>query len=173
MVKCLPTVWETQVQFLGREDLLEKWMATHSSILAWKISWTEEPGRLQSMGSQRVWNDWVTSLSLTSEYKTHQNSPGLNYLQISYYMGTLASSFLKLRYNLHTIKFYLFYMYNSMIFSKFSKLCKHRHNPNLENFHHLQNILPAHWQFSIPLLTPGNYGSASCPYKLAFSGHFI
>ena len=57
MVKCLPTVWETQVQSLGREDLLEKAMATHSSILAWKIPWMEEAGRLQSMGSQRVGHD--------------------------------------------------------------------------------------------------------------------
>ena len=54
----------TRVQSLGREDLLEKEMATHSSILAWKIPWTEEPGRLQFMGSQRVRHDWVTSLSL-------------------------------------------------------------------------------------------------------------
>ena len=54
MVKHLPIVRETQVQSLGREDLLEKEMATHSSILAWKIPWTEEPGRLQSKGSQRV-----------------------------------------------------------------------------------------------------------------------
>ena len=51
MVKCLPTMWETQVQSLGPEDLLEKEMATHSSILACKIPWTGEPGRLQSMGS--------------------------------------------------------------------------------------------------------------------------
>ena len=54
MVKCLPTMQETGVQSLGWEDLLEKEMATHSSVLAWKILWTEEPGRLQSMGSQRV-----------------------------------------------------------------------------------------------------------------------
>ena len=53
-VKRLPTVRETWVQSLGQEDSLEKEMATHSSILAWKISWMEEPGRLQSMGSQRV-----------------------------------------------------------------------------------------------------------------------
>ena len=59
-VKNLPTVQEklamckTQVQSLGREDLLEEEMATHSSILAWRIPWTEEPGGLQSMGSQRV-----------------------------------------------------------------------------------------------------------------------
>ena len=54
MVKRLPTMWEIRVQFLSREDPLEKEMATHSSILAWRIPWTEEPGELQSMGSQRV-----------------------------------------------------------------------------------------------------------------------
>ena len=54
MVKCLPTMLETWVQSLRREDLLEKEMATHSSILAWKIPWMEEPGRLQSMALQRV-----------------------------------------------------------------------------------------------------------------------
>ena len=60
MVKHLPTVRETRVQSLGQEDLLEKEMATHSSILAWKIPWTEEPGRLQSMGLQRVGHDLAT-----------------------------------------------------------------------------------------------------------------
>ena len=53
-VKQLPTMRETQVRSLGREDPLEKEMATRSSILAWKIPWTEDPGRLQSMASQRV-----------------------------------------------------------------------------------------------------------------------
>ena len=56
-VKRPPTVQETQVQSLGPEDLLEKEMATYSSILAWKVPWTEEPGRLQSMGLQRVGHD--------------------------------------------------------------------------------------------------------------------
>ena len=56
-VKYLSTIWETQVQSLGREDPLEKEMAIHSSTIAWKIPWTEEPGRLQSMGSQRVGHD--------------------------------------------------------------------------------------------------------------------
>ena len=56
-VKCLPTVRETRVQSMGWEDLLEKAMATHSSIPAWKIPWTEEPGRLQSTGSQRLGHD--------------------------------------------------------------------------------------------------------------------
>ena len=54
MVKLLPVIRETRVQPLGQEDPLEKEMATHSGILAWKIPWTEEPDRLQSMGSQRV-----------------------------------------------------------------------------------------------------------------------
>ena len=53
MVKNLPAIEETQVRSLGGEDTLEKEMATHTSILAWKIPWTEEPGRLQSMGLQR------------------------------------------------------------------------------------------------------------------------
>ena len=57
MVKQLPTMQETWVQSLGWEDLLEKEMATHSSILAWRIPWTEDPGGLQSMGSQRVGHD--------------------------------------------------------------------------------------------------------------------
>ena len=56
-VKRLPTVWETQVRSLGREDPLGKEMATHSSILAWRTPWMEEHGRLQSMGSQRVRHD--------------------------------------------------------------------------------------------------------------------
>ena len=56
-VKCLPTVLETWVRALGWEDPLEKEMETHSSTLAWKIPWTEEPGRLQSMGSLGVGHD--------------------------------------------------------------------------------------------------------------------
>ena len=56
-LKRMSAMRETQVQSLGREDLLEKEMATHSSILAWRIPWTEEPGGLQSTGSQRVGHD--------------------------------------------------------------------------------------------------------------------
>ena len=62
-IKRLPTMRETRLQSLGREDLLEKEMAIPFSILAWKIPWMEEPGRVQSMGSQRVGHDWMTSLS--------------------------------------------------------------------------------------------------------------
>ena len=56
-VKHLSTMWETRVRSLGREEPLEKDVAIHSSTLAWKIPWTEESGRLQSMGSQRVGHD--------------------------------------------------------------------------------------------------------------------
>ena len=56
-VKHLPTMWETRVRSLGQEDPLEEEMETHSSTLAWKIPWTEKPGRLQSMASQRVGHD--------------------------------------------------------------------------------------------------------------------
>ena len=59
-IKNPPAMWETWVQSLGWEDPLEKGMATHSSILAWRIPWTEGPGRLQSMGSQRVGHNWMT-----------------------------------------------------------------------------------------------------------------
>ena len=62
MVKHLPAMGETWVWSLGLEDPLEKEMATYSSTLAWKILWMEKPGRLPSMGSQRVGHDWVTSL---------------------------------------------------------------------------------------------------------------
>ena len=65
MVKNLPAMWETPVQPLGWEDALEEEMATHSSILAWKIPWMEEPGSLQSMWSKRVGHNWATTLSLS------------------------------------------------------------------------------------------------------------
>ena len=62
----MPAMQETWVQFLGQEVPLEKEMATHSSILAWRIPWTEEPGRLQSMGSQRVGHNLAPSFFLCS-----------------------------------------------------------------------------------------------------------
>ena len=63
MVKRLPAMWETQVWSPGQEDPLEKEMTMHSSTLAWKIPWMEEPGKLQSLGSQRVRHDSETSFS--------------------------------------------------------------------------------------------------------------
>ena len=70
MVKHLPTMWEIQVRSLGREDPLEKEMATHSSTLAWKILWMEEPGRLQSMGLQR---DTTERLQCYFHFHGHTN----------------------------------------------------------------------------------------------------
>ena len=61
MVKNLPAMWETQVQALDWENPLEWEMETHSSMHAWRIPWTEESGRLQSIGSQRVEHDWATN----------------------------------------------------------------------------------------------------------------
>ena len=66
-VKNLPAMQEPFVLFLDQEDPLEKGMAIHSSILAWRIPWTEEPGRLQSMGLQKVWHDWACN---THTYST-------------------------------------------------------------------------------------------------------
>ena len=73
MVKHLPAMWETWVRSLGWEDPLEKEMATHSTIFVWKIPWKEEPGKLQSMGSQRVGHNWATSLSLWKLIRNSRN----------------------------------------------------------------------------------------------------
>ena len=67
-VKNLPAMWETWVWSLGWEDPLEEVMATHSSILAWEPLWTEEPGGLQSMASQRVWYNWVTKHNTSPKF---------------------------------------------------------------------------------------------------------
>ena len=79
VVKNLPVMQEMQVQFLGWEDTQEKEMATHSSILAWRSPWTEEPGRLQSIGLQRVRDDLVTKTT------TKQKTPKMvkNFLMIT------------------------------------------------------------------------------------------
>ena len=81
-LKRLPEMWETWVGSLVREDPLEKEMATHSSILAWRIPWTKEPGGLQSMGLQRVRHDWATSLFF---------SP-LSFLKISFLISKMGFS---------------------------------------------------------------------------------
>ena len=66
VVRNLPTVWETQVRSLSWEDPLEKKIAAYSSVLAWKIPWTKEPGRLQSTGSQRVRHNLVSNTATTT-----------------------------------------------------------------------------------------------------------
>ena len=70
-LKRLPAMRETWARSLGREGPLEKEMATHSSILAWRIPWTEEPGGLQSTGLQRVGHDWATSFSINNQTAHH------------------------------------------------------------------------------------------------------
>ena len=75
MVKNLPAMQETQVQFLGEEDTLEKEMTTHSSILAWKIPWTEETSGLQSMGLQRVRHDLATKRQQAPHAGAHKALP--------------------------------------------------------------------------------------------------
>ena len=91
---------ETRFQSLGREDPLEKEMATHSSILAWRIPWIEEPGRLQSTGLQRVGRDWANSLSL-SIYMVKSNPENivtwLSILLLNYICCSVAQSCLTLR----------------------------------------------------------------------------
>ena len=67
-IKSLPAVWETQVRSLDQEDPLEKEITTHSTILAWRIPWMEETGRLRSVGSQRVRHDRTTSQTYMCEY---------------------------------------------------------------------------------------------------------
>ena len=75
MVKNLPAVQETQVQSLGQEDPLKKGMATHSSILVLRVPWAQGPGRLLSMGSQRVGHDWETFIFIhTQEYLDSKRS---------------------------------------------------------------------------------------------------
>ena len=78
MVKNLPEMQETLIPSLGGKDPLEKGMATHPSILAWRIPWTEEPGGLQSMGLQRVGHDWVTNtFSFTLVFHTENTKNSL------------------------------------------------------------------------------------------------
>ena len=97
---------ETWVQSLGQEAPLEKEMAPHSSTLAWKIPWVEEPGRVQSMGSQRVRHDWATSLHLLWQ-STYDKIYHLNH----------------------------FKMYSSEALSLLVVLCTHHHHPSRESFH--------------------------------------
>ena len=70
LIKILPAMQETWVQYLGQEDPLEKEMETHSNILPWRIPWTEEPGRLQSMGLHRVGHDCATNFHIVKSYRS-------------------------------------------------------------------------------------------------------
>ena len=116
-VKRLPARRETWVRSLGQEDPLEKEMATHSSILAWRIPWMEEPGALQSTGSQRVRHDWATSL-------TH--SLTRNKVTVSRIHGSPLQ-------NLFNVHLYLFYLVDTFMTLSMSFLCRpvfvSHHNP--------------------------------------------
>ena len=103
-VKNLPATQEMQVWFLGGEDPLKKGMATHSSILAWRNPWTEEPGRLQSMGSQRVRRDWATEQ--------------LPWIPVLHYLMSIKSSKIIFKYILSVV----FYQMGRLIWSQFFHL---------------------------------------------------
>ena len=94
IVKRLPAMQETQVRSLGWKDPLEKEMATHSSTLAWKIPWTEEPGRLQSMGSQRVRHSSATN-KLRGLNNSHCLSSGGSNVELFKLPNELAYNFIK------------------------------------------------------------------------------
>ena len=91
MVKNLPAMQNTWIRSLGREDTSEKGMATHSSILGWRIPWTEEPGGLQSMGSQRVGHNW-SGLSCTEARMTSHSSVYQNFFRYTRYWCSKARS---------------------------------------------------------------------------------
>ena len=84
MVKNIPAMWKTQVQSLGKEDPLERRMATHSSVLAWIIPWTEEPGGLQSMGLDMVRHDWENELKIVYPKKLHQRKYSISTRKLRY-----------------------------------------------------------------------------------------
>ena len=86
MVKNLPAVQETQVRSLRQEDHLEKGMAVHASVLAWRIPWTEEPGGVQPVGSQRVGRDWATN---TTTQLLQKNLPAAWEAQLDPWVGKI------------------------------------------------------------------------------------
>ena len=84
IVNTPPAMWETWAWSLGQDVSLKKGVATHSSILAWRIQWTEKPGRLQSIGSQKVIHDWVTNTSIIT--CVTNGVAKSSYLRTSYYL---------------------------------------------------------------------------------------
>ena len=104
-----PSMWETGVWSLGWEDPLEKEMATHSSTLAWKILWMEEPGRLQSMGSERVGHAWATSVSFFFFFKVRNHCLWFNssfhhpWVRMSVGGGVCTCTYTQIRTHIHTL----------------------------------------------------------------------
>ena len=93
MIKNLPAMQETKVRSLGREDLLEKGMATHSSILAWRIPWTEEAGGLQSWGCEELDTTEPLTLSLSDCEHSLKPKPLLTVFSAAIYAGTYTTGF--------------------------------------------------------------------------------
>ena len=148
-------MWETQVQSLCWEDPLEKEMAAHSSILAWKIPWTEEPGRLQSMGSQRVGQDWEILLSLSFRVLCFHSNYEINYSTcVKYIIGRLIRT-----------AFSLWMVWHQ--FSSVPKLCLtvgepiDCSTPGFPVHHQSWNLL-----MSIEPITPSKHIILSCPLLL-------
>ena len=99
---------ETWVRSLGHEDPLEKKMAPHSSTIAWKIPWTEEPGRLQSMGSQRVGHDWATPLSYNKYMQTKYHGVSKYTIWTAYVVLSRISCIITIFWiNIQILKFFL------------------------------------------------------------------
>ena len=98
MVKNLPATQKTRVQSLGWEDPLEKGMAIHSSILAWRIPWTEEPDGLRSMGLQRVGHDWATNTATTTmnSWPLLLSEPQVNKSQFLPWVSSIWNTVIKL-----------------------------------------------------------------------------
>ena len=96
MVKNVPAMWETCIGFLGQEEPLEKGMTTHSSILAWRIPWTEEFGELQSMGLQRVGHNQATNTEqqqiCRNNISTHKNHFTPSYYQSQIFIGMIEKA---------------------------------------------------------------------------------
>ena len=104
MVKNLPAMQETQVQSLGWEDTLEESMATHSSILPWKIPWTKEPCRLQSTGSQKVRHNWGTDTHF--QLLTMQDNPLVLYFSSPKPVFWKAASWMEIICTYYTVQLY-------------------------------------------------------------------
>ena len=120
-LKHLPPMQETWVQSLGREDPLEKEMATHSSILAWRIPWTEEPGRLQSTGSQRVGHNWATSPSFLH---LHELTTMKSLVTVCHHTELLAYYYWRYSLCYHYIMWFIYFRMNFIPLNSF-----HLHRP--------------------------------------------
>ena len=147
---------ETQILSLGREDPLREEMATHSSILAWKIPWTEEPGRLQFMGSQWVRHDWVTNTFTFSHFC--RACPSITYwekVHAIYILGTLharkcfysSSKLIALGDSGYFLKTFYSHLLTP-IFEPQARLCGSTHWSNSLNFLSSSSLAPG-WMVAV------------------------